>query len=257
MPSYIPARLAGLIALCLGAAVSAETVTYQYRIVDRFPHDTAVFTQGLVYANQRLYESAGQYGESRLLVRTLADTTPLQQYRLDDQLFAEGLTLFRDKLYQLSWRSGRGFIYDANSLAPLGEFPISGEGWGLTDNGQQLIVSDGSATLQFLDPDDFSVVKKLTVTLNGSPIPRLNELEWIDGAIYANIWQSNWLIIINPETGKVEGKVRLHDLLPPALRTARTNVLNGIAYDREQRRLLVTGKYWPLVYHIELIAEGQ
>lgn len=242
-----------LVCACASSGGFAETINYRYRVVESFPHDRSVFTQGLVYHQGKLFESAGQYGQSRLLVRTLASSEALQLHQLPDTIFAEGITLMEDRLFQLSWRSGRVFVYDAQTLKPLREYSLAGEGWGLTHNGRELIVSDGSAVLQFIDPDKFTVSRRLAVTLDGKPITQINELEWIDGHIYANIWQSNWIIIIDPESGEVVGKVRLNQLLPDDLRTTTTDVLNGIAYDHDKKRLLVTGKYWPRIYHIELI----
>lgn len=246
-----------LVLLLLPATAWTDIVTYQYRVVASYPHDTGVFTQGLIYRDGALYESAGQYGESRLLKRTLTDSTPYREHRLPPALFAEGITLLNGRIYQLTWRSHHGFIYDQETLTPLGEFGFSGEGWGLTDNGQHLIVSDGTDRLSFIDPTGFKVIRTIDVRLNGKPVYRLNELEWIDGKLYANIWQTNWIIIIDPESGAVEGRVRLHDILPKELRTRKTDVLNGIAYDREKRRLLVTGKYWPRLYHIELTPDAR
>lgn len=237
------------------AGFADEPVTYGYRVVESFPHARNVFTQGLVFDNERLYESAGQYGESRLLVRRLDDTRPLAQRNLKSELFAEGITLLAGRIYQLTWRSGRGFIYDAQTLDTQGEFAIDGEGWGITHNNTQLIVSDGTDALQFIDPKSFRVTKRLAVKHDDKPVHRLNELEWVDGLIYANIWQSNWIVMIDPDSGMVVGKVRLAGLLPGHLKTANTDVLNGIAFDSQRRRLLVTGKYWPRIYHIELTAE--
>lgn len=235
-----------------GPTTSPQLIEYQYRVIAEHPHATNVFTQGLEYHNGLLYESAGQYGESALLTRSLDSSTPLQLHRLDKRLFAEGLTLLNNRLYQLSWKSQRGFIYRPNDLQPIAEFNIHGEGWGMTHNDQQLIISNGSNLLQFINPVDFTVSKTLAVTFEGKALHKLNELEWIDGLIYANIWQSHWIVMIDPASGHVVGKVYLKDLLPKKLRTARTDVLNGIAYDRNNKRLLVTGKYWPRIYHIEL-----
>lgn len=187
-----------------------------------------------------------------VLKRTLDNNQALQVYRLDKQLFAEGITLLKNRLYQLTWKSQRGFIYDTDTLQPMAEFNIKGQGWGITNNGQQLIISNGSNQLTFINPSDFQVSHTLAVSIEGKALDKLNELEWIDGLIYANIWQSNWIVMIDPDNGNVVGKIYLKDLLPKNLKTAKTDILNGIAYDREQKRLLVTGKYWPRIYHIEL-----
>ena len=231
----------------------AAATEYGYNVVRSFPHDTDIYTQGLEYRDNYLFESGGQYGKSIILKRRLNNNRQKQYTALDGSIFAEGLTLIGDKVYQLSWKSQRGFIYDAQSLAALGEFSYRGEGWGLTNNGRQLIISDGSDQLQFIDPEDFTVSHRIKVSLAGKPVTRLNELEWIDGLIYANIWTSNLIVMIDPNSGKVVGYVNLEGLLPAQLTTARTDVLNGIAYDHQHQRLLVTGKYWPKLYHIELI----
>lgn len=232
---------------------STSVVEYRYRVIQSFPHATSVFTQGLEFHAGLLYESAGRRGQSKVFTRSLDSTQEIHSQTLENTLFAEGITLLNGLVYQLTWQSQRGFIYAADTLERSGEFSISGEGWGMTNNGRQLIISNGSAQLSFLNPDTFSVERQLTVTFDGKPLRRLNELEWIDGVIYANIWRSNWIVMIDPKTGQVIAKVRLNSLLPQSSRTASTGVLNGIAYDRQKQRLLVTGKYWPQLYHIELI----
>lgn len=189
-----------------------------------------------------------------MLKRSLSDSEPNFQLALGKKYFAEGLTLLDGRLYQLTWHSQRGFIYNPDNLLMIGDFSIKGEGWGLTNNGRQLIISNGSQWLTFVNPADFSISRKLEVTYENKPLTRLNELEWIDGLIYANIWQSDWLVMIDPQTGKVVARVSLKDILPSQLKTPKTDVLNGIAYDRDNKRLLVTGKYWPQLFHIELTA---
>ncbi|MBL4828229.1 MAG: glutaminyl-peptide cyclotransferase [Spongiibacteraceae bacterium] len=228
-------------------------VDYQFRIINSYPHARDVFTQGLEFHNDLLYESAGQYGQSRLFTRKLNAITPITNHSLSKNLFAEGITLLKDQLYQLTWRSGRAFTYQADTLTLKGEFTITGEGWGLTNNGKHLIVSNGSHRLRFLDPKTAAVLKTLEVTFQGRALNLLNELEWVDGLIYANVWQSNWIVMIDPDNGTVVGKVDLSNLLPSILRTASTGVLNGIAHDRKNDRLFITGKNWPKLYQIELI----
>jgi len=229
---------------------------YSYRVLQSFPHATSIYTQGLEYHNNYLFESGGKYGESIILKRRLNSTEPEQYSPLDHTLFAEGITVMGDHVYQLSWKSQRGFIYSASSLTAQGEFSYRGEGWGLTNNGQQLIMSNGSDKLQFINPEDFTVSHSIDVILEGRPVTRLNELEWIDGLVYANIWTSNFIVMINPLSGQVVAYVNLDKLLPTHMKTAQTDVLNGIAYDRKRKRLLVTGKYWPRLYHIELVDEA-
>jgi glutaminyl-peptide cyclotransferase len=232
--------------------VSPHIVEYQFRIVNSYPHSRQVFTQGLEFHSNLLYESAGLRGRSSLQIRPLDSLKPLHRHRLDKQLFAEGITLFDNQLFQLTWRSGRAFIYRPDTLEPSGEFSVKGEGWGLTNNGKELIMSNGSSRLTFINPKTKAVTKTLNVTFQGKPLNRLNELEWINGLIYANVWQSNWIVMIEPSTGAVRGKVNLTGLLPKTLRTVSTDVLNGIAYDRNNDRLFVTGKNWPKLYQIEL-----
>jgi len=252
------AKLSGFLFGLFFCAISASAqpvIEYHYQVVERFPHDAMLFTQGLEFHDGILYESAGQWGQSQVLTRTLDKTQPTQQYSLDQRYFAEGITLLNQKLYQLTWQSQQGFIYDPESLKLEGKFIISGEGWGLTNNGKELIMSNGSAVIQFIDPDTFRVLRNITVRMGDLAVEKINELEWVDGLIYANIWHSEWLIMINPDNGQVVGKVLLKELLPKKQRTAKTDVLNGIAYDNDKKRLLVTGKYWPAVFHITLSAK--
>ena len=227
-------------------------IEYQYKVIARYPHNPNVFTQGLEFYRGELFESAGRRGHSKVLKRTLTSSKPIHQHRLAKQFFAEGITLLNDQLFQLTWQSKRGFIYNPNTLQLTGDFTIKGEGWGMTNNGKQLIISNGSHQLTFIDPKDFSVRNIVDVTFDNKPLNNINELEWVDGLIYANIWQSDLIVMIDPKTGKVVGKVLLSNLLPVHLKTVTTNVLNGIAYDRRNKRLLVTGKNWPLLFHIEL-----
>ena len=238
---------------CCAASFSAQPVIeYRYQVVEHFPHDPMLFTQGLEFHDGILYESAGRRGQSQVLTRTLDNPQPIRQHRLDKRYFAEGITLLDQQLYQLTWQSQQGFIYNATSLKPGGKFTIKGEGWGLTNNGKELIVSNGSSNIQFIDPDNFNVLRNIIVRFKGIAVDKINELEWVDGLIYANIWQSQWLIMIDPDNGQVVGKVLLKDLLPEEQRTRKTDVLNGIAYDKDKKRLLVTGKYWPTLFHITL-----
>lgn len=237
----------------LAQPIQAAVRDYGYKVVASYPQDRSVFTQGFFIHQGLLYQSAGQYKESRLLSRSLTDSTPNKQTYLADQFFAEGISLLNNKLYQLTWRSGQGFIYDPETLQKTGGFSIAGQGWGLTNNGKELILSNGSATLTFIDPETFAIKRTITVSFNGAPVKLINELEWVEGFIYANIWQSNWILIIDPANGNIIGKALLRGLLPPELKDAKTDVLNGIAYDRDSKRLFVTGKYWPRLYHIELV----
>ncbi len=227
-------------------------IDYSYKVVQQFPHDPDSFTQGLEIHNDLIYESAGQYGKSRLFIRPLTSITPIKQHQLKDSLFAEGITVLNNKVFQLTWKSERVFVYQQDTLKLMAEKKIKGQGWGLTNNGKQLIMSNGTSTLQFIDPKTFAIDRRLDVTINNRPVSRLNELEWVNGLIYANVWHSNWIIMIDPDTGKVIGRVNLNGLLPTSKRTANIDVLNGIAYDKDGDRLLITGKNWPSLFHLEL-----
>lgn len=230
----------------------ATVVDYRYRVVADYPHDASLFTQGLEFHNTTLFESGGHYGQSRLLTRKLNSSQTIAQHALKQRYFAEGLTVLNDKIYQLTWRAQRGFIYHRESLQPIGEFQYRGEGWGLCNDGQSLIISNGSARLQFINPHTFELERNIKVTLDGQPVYKLNELEWVDGLIYANVWQSDWIVMIDPVSGNVVGRVDLSHLLTRK-QQKHADVLNGIAYDSQQKRLFVTGKNWPSLFEIELI----
>lgn len=237
--------------------IQTPVTEYHYRIVASYPHSANIFTQGLEYRRGLLYESAGLRGQSQITKRPLDAVNPIKKKLLPSRYFGEGLSLLGNQLFQLTWQSGRGFIYDPDTLYKTGDFPIDGEGWGLTNNGQHLITSNGSSQLSFIDPQTFTIVRTLNVHFEGNLLTNINELEWIDGVIYANIWQSDWIVMIDSETGNVVGKVFLKNLLPDSLRSEKTDVLNGIAFDHNEQRLLVTGKFWPRIYHIELTAIKQ
>lgn len=224
-----------------------------YEVVNTYPHDPQAFTQGLIFHNGYLYESTGLYGESSLRKVALETGEVLQQVDLPSNYFGEGLTLWEDTLLQLTWLEETGYIYDLEDFSELGRFSYATEGWGLTHDGERLIMSDGSATLYFLDPEDFQVIGSVRVTYQGQAIERLNELEYIHGEVYANIWLTDNIVRIDPATGEVTGWIDLRGILPDGLRTPTTDVLNGIAYDPEGDRLFVTGKNWPELYEIRLV----
>lgn len=247
--------LALLFAAGCGRTGSAThpVVEYTYRVVDARPHDPQAFTQGLLFHDGFFYESTGLNGRSTLRKVDPATGEVLKKLNLPAEYFGEGLALLGNRLYQLTWRSGKGFVYDLASFTPVREFAFSGEGWGLTTDGRSLILSDGTAQLRFLDPDSFAVTRTVTVTHEGYPVTQLNELEYIDGEIFANLWQSSRIVRIAPESGRVTGIIDLTNLLPANDRRPDTDVLNGIAYDPATRRLFVTGKNWPRLFEIELI----
>lgn len=226
---------------------------YDYELIGTFPHDRGAFLQGLVWEDGVWYEGTGLRGQSTLRKVEPETGEVLQQVELDDSLFGEGITIFEDRIYQLTWQAKRGFIYDKESFELLEEFSYPTEGWGITHDGEQLIMSDGSATIYFLDPVTLEQINKITVTNQGQPVENLNELEYIDGLIYANVWQTPFIMMINPETGHVEGLLKLDDLLTPADKEIPVDVLNGIAYDADADRLFVTGKLWPKIFEIKLV----
>ncbi len=230
----------------------APTPVYSFRILAVYPHDPNAFTQGLVYFQGDFYESTGLHGRSSLRKVDLETGEVLQMRELPDTYFAEGLTLFDDKLYQLTWQSHIGFIYDRASFEPLDTFRYATEGWGLTQDGRELIMSDGTPNLYFLDPNTLEIRRQVEVSDENGPVWKLNELEYIDGVVYANVWQTDRIARIDPDTGRVTAWIDLTGLLPPEDRPG-ANVLNGIAWDEEGGRLFVTGKLWPKLFQIQLI----
>ena len=223
-----------------------------FRIVQSYPHDPRAFTEGLVYADGVLYESTGIKGHSTL--RVIDPKTGIITRHIDvpDTYFGEGITAWQNQLIQLTWQNHIGFVYDRSSLRLLQTFHVTGEGWGLTQDGRSLIMSDGTPTLHFLDPHTFRETRRLQVTENGTPVQKVNELEYIHGEIFANIWFSDRIIRISPQTGKVLGWLDLSALLPASERTDPDAVLNGIAYDAKTNHLFLTGKRWPRIFEIEL-----
>jgi glutaminyl-peptide cyclotransferase len=228
-----------------------QTMTYE--VVQAYPHDPAAFTQGLIYLDGFLYESTGLYGQSSLRKVDLETGEIFQQVDIPEGYFAEGLTEWDDTLVQLTWQEHTGFVYSLSDFQFLREFTYATEGWGLTHNEEQLVMSDGSSTIFFLDPETFEVQNTINVNDQGQEIRAINELEWVKGEIFANIWQTDDIIRIDPLTGNVLGWIDLRGLLPDEERTQQTNVLNGIAYDAATDRLFVTGKLWPKLYEIKLV----
>lgn len=232
---------------------------YDFEIVNTYPHDKNAYTQGLEFYNGFLYEGTGRNGESNIRKVDLESGKILQQHDIDAQYFGEGITIFDNKIYQLTWRSGKGFVYELDSFEPIKEFPYtkSREGWGLTHNGSQLIKTDGTERIWFLNPETLVEESYIEAYTNTQKVEKLNELEFINGKIYANRWQLNSILIINPANGKVEGVANLNGLkklidqeqtLDPS-----DDVLNGIAFDTETGRMFVTGKHWSKLYEIKLV----
>jgi glutamine cyclotransferase len=233
----------------------AATPVHTYKVKNVYPHDSSAFTQGLVCLDGALYESTGLRGRSSLRKVELATGNVLQRTELLPDYFGEGIAVLGDRIYQLTWTTGVGFVYDRKTFGLLQEFRYGIEGWGMTHDGRSLIVSDGSSTLYYWDPRSFREVKKLAVTNQGKPVPNLNELEYVEGEIYANIWQQERIARISPETGKVLGWIDLSGLLSPKDRHGGEDVLNGIAYDPATKRLFVTGKLWPKLFEIEIVGK--
>lgn len=226
---------------------------YTYRIVNRFPHDDRSYTQGLEFYDGYMYEGSGQYGESMLRKYKLETGELIQSYNLPNNVFGEGIVVYKQKIYQLTWQSRIAYEFDLKTFKLLRTFEFNTEGWGLSKYNDMLVMSDGSNRLYFLNPDNFIEVDRLEVYNHIGPVTQLNELEYIDGYIYANIYLTNNIAIINPKTGFVEGIIKLNNLLDESKVRRKADVLNGIAYDISKKRLFVTGKYWPEIYQIELI----
>lgn len=235
------------------ATASDQSIpVYSYEVINSWPHDPAAFTQGLVFHDGKLYESTGHYGSSSLRKLDLNKGEILKRVAVSAQCFAEGLAIFKGKIYQLTWEEHKAFIYDLKSFRLESELPYEGEGWGLTHDDHQLIMSDGTNQIRFVDPVTFKTTRMITVTDNGAPVTSLNELEYIKGEIYANIWKSDRIVRIDPRDGKILGWIDLTGLYPAVDRPNSEDVLNGIAYDEKDDRLLVTGKRWPRIFEIRL-----
>lgn len=243
--------LAVLLLATFGTATSAQE-SQGYVMVARFPHDPGAFTQGLAFRGAALFEGTGLNGRSSLRRVDLATGRVLRRVNLADKHFGEGITVLGDKVFQLTWRSGLAFVYRATTFRRVRRFTYRGEGWGLTNDGRRLIMSDGTSVLQFRNPRTFAITRRMEVTDEGAPVQRLNELEWINGEIFANVFPSDDVVRINPRTGQVTGRLNLRALR--ALEEAQGNpdVTNGIAYLKSQDRLFVTGKWWAHVYEIRL-----
>lgn len=231
-------------------APSVERLTV--RVVDTYPHDRDAFTQGLLWHDGAMYESTGRYGKSTLRKVRLRDGEVLDERPVGPEYFAEGLARVEDRLVQLTWRSGVAFVADLDTLDPQATLRYPGEGWGLCYDGTMLVMSDGSSILEFRDPESMALRREVTVMEEGDPVQRLNELECVDGVVYANIWRSDDIVRIDPETGRVTAVIDASGLLT-RLESIRADVLNGIAYRPESKTFLVTGKLWPHVFEVELV----
>lgn len=237
-------------------APAAAPLWYGYTVVNVYPHDPDAFTQGLIFRDGFLYESTGLHGRSSVRRVELATGRVVQQVAINPQHFGEGLAGWGERLVQITWQSQLGFVYDRRTFARQQTFRYTGEGWGLTSDDRRLIMSDGTAHLRFLDPTTLAETGRVTVTDGGYPVANLNELEVMKGQIAANIWQSETVVLIAPDTGRVAGRIDMRGLLTAADRARGVDVLNGIAYDARGDRLFVTGKLWPKLFEIRLRPRG-
>jgi glutaminyl-peptide cyclotransferase len=232
---------------------SGAIPVFGYQIVNVYPHSSLAFTQGLVYDEGTLFEGTGLYGQSTLRRVDLETGRVLQQTNLNSSLFGEGIALWKDRIIQLTWQFGLGLVYGKENLTVIGSFRYPTEGWGITSDNKSLIMSDGTDTLHILDPESFVETGQIKVTANGTPLRGLNELEYIKGQIYANVWPTNWIMIISPESGIVSGKIDLQGIMQENdISGGKVDVLNGIAYDAREDRLFVTGKLWPKLFEIKI-----
>ena len=244
-----------LLATLLASPASAQRAVHadRYQIVHAYPHDPNAYTQGLVYIDGYLYESTGRNGKSSIRKVDLTTGRVLQHYELAEKYFGEGLTDWAGELIQLTWKAGLGFVYDRSTFAWKRSFEYSGEGWGLTHDDKHLILSDGTAVLRFLNPETFAETKRLTVTDAGLSVTDINELEYVRGEIYANVWHTDKIARISPRTGKVLGWIDLDGIIDKSQLSDPDAVLNGIAYDQKSGRLFVTGKLWPKLFEIKVV----
>lgn len=246
-----------LIFFCLNVlpfvAGAQKVKEYKLQVVEALPHDSRSYTQGLFFHNGELYESCGQYGSSSFRKVDLRTGKDLRRLNFDSRYFVEGSCTLGDFLYILTWQEHKCFVYDINTFKYLGELYNPREGWGLTTNGKDLILSDGTPFIYFLDPQTFAVRSSKKVTMAGQPLTFLNELEYINGQIWANVYTKDYIVIIDPANGKVTGRIDCKGLLPNSLRKVTTDVLNGIAYNPVTGDIFLTGKYWPMMYKVKLV----
>jgi len=228
-------------------------VNYSFKVKNKWPHNKKAYTQGLEFSGGFLYEGTGQYGESMLFKIDLQKNEIVQSLNLPEDVFGEGITILSDKIFQLTWRSNLGYVYEKSTFNRLYEFNYPTEGWGLCNNGKELIMSDGSETIYFLDAEYFQEIRKIQVCNHLGPVKNLNELEFITNEIYANVYGSELIVVIDPGTGKVKKQIDLSGILDKSKIKDPIDVLNGIAYNAPTKQLIVTGKWWPELFEIELV----
>ena len=248
-----PLPTLALIAALLGAGFATAAPVAGYKVVATYPHSTANYTEGFFYLDGLFYEGTGLKGHSAVLATQPATGQVLQRLDLPSQYFGEGIVDWGPNLYEWTWQSHLCFVYDRFSLRPIKQFTYTGEGWGMTRTAKEIITSDGTATLRFRDPATFKETRHIVVKDDGKPIDRLNELEYIKGEIYANVWHEDRIARISPQNGRVIGWIDLTGLLPDSQKINEESVLNGIAYDAQHERLFVTGKRWPTIFEIKIL----
>ena len=247
-----------LIILSIPSSSSAKVYpegSYRVKVLEALPHDIKAYTQGLFFHEGRLYESSGQYGESFFREMDIKRGTTLRSFSLQSKYFAEGATVIDNRLYLLTWMEKTVFVYDINTFKQLGTLHNPREGWGLTTDGKQLIMSDGTSTIYFLDPMTFKEIRKITVSQKGKKTEYLNELEYIGGYIWANVYESDTIVIIDPTNGNVRSTIDCRGLLHSSLKNSKTDVLNGIAYNPDTGDIYLTGKYWPRMFRVDLVKQ--
>jgi glutaminyl-peptide cyclotransferase len=249
----IPAVSLGLCLIAWASVPQAAVPIYDVDVVHTYPHDTAAFTEGLFYLKGFLYESTGLEQHSSIRKVRLETGEVIQKIDIPAEYFGEGIVAWRGQLISLTWKSQLGFVFDLESFKLQRQFHYEGEGWALTRNDREIIMSDGTSELRFLDPKTLKETGRIAVTLDGKAVPRVNELEWVKGEIFANVWETNWIVRIDPNSGHVTGVVNIAGLLKPEdIVAGHTAVPNGIAYDVKHDRLFVTGKNWPKLFEIRL-----
>jgi len=253
IPGVIATSAVLFVLFCLDSKNPHTSRTYTYKVINTFPHDRNAFTQGLVFDDGVLYEGTGLYGRSTLRKVELETGNILQMHKLSAEFFGEGITIYGDNIIQLTYKENVGFVYNKYTFELLRKFNYPTEGWGITHNGRQLIMSDGTPALFFLNPETFEQVSRIIVYDHNIPVWGLNELEYVEGQIYANIWPTERIARIAPETGQVLGWIDMKGLLTQQDYSRTVDVLNGIAYDQKSGRLFVTGKLWPKLFEIKLI----
>jgi len=244
--------IAAVLLLAACEASEPKVPIYGYKVVQAYPHDSNAYCQGLLIDKGQLYESTGKEGQSTVRRVALETGVVESSARLPGRLFGEGLAMHGGELYQLTWHAGRVHVFDPGSLEIVRTMRYAGEGWGITSDGEQLIMSDGSSYLAFRDPETFKLTRRLQVTILGTPLDQLNELEWVDGEIWANRWKHDYIVRIDPATGEIVGSIDLRGLYDYRSIGSNDAVLNGIAYDAQAKRLFVTGKLWSKLFEIEL-----